>query len=100
MRPSIVSASVKEPYPGWVDNFNGETLFSIDEVKVFRQRSDHLIPHSMHLKTKIVENMDMRQSKTSQELRMLSRALSDCKSLLLNVMIQVSQFIRNGQLCH
>ena len=37
---------------------------------------------------------------TSQELRMLSRSLSDCKSLLLNVMIQVSQFIRNGQLCH
>ena len=26
--------------------------------------------------------------KTSQELRMLSRSLSDCKSLLLNVMIQ------------
>lgn len=23
MRPSIVSASYKEPYPGWVDNFNG-----------------------------------------------------------------------------
>jgi len=23
MRPSIVSASLKEPYPGWVDNFNG-----------------------------------------------------------------------------
>ena len=38
--------------------------------------------------------------KTSQELRMLSRSLSDCKSLLLNVMIQVSPFIRNGQLCH
>ena len=38
--------------------------------------------------------------KTSQELRMLSRSLSACKSLLLNVMIQVSQFIRNGQLCH
>ena len=38
--------------------------------------------------------------KTSQELRMLSRSLSDCKSLLLNVMIQVLQFIRNGQLCH
>ena len=37
---------------------------------------------------------------TSQELRMLSRSLSDCKSLFLNVMIQVSQFIRNGQLCH
>ena len=40
------------------------------------------------------------EEKTSQELRMLSRSLSDCKSLLLNVMIQVSQFIRNGQLCH
>ena len=39
-------------------------------------------------------------TKTSQELRMLSRSLIDCKSLLLNVMIQVSQFIRNGQLCH
>ena len=38
--------------------------------------------------------------KTSQELRMLSRSLSDCKSLLLNVMIQVSQFARNNQLCH
>ena len=23
MRPSIVSASWREPYPGWVDNFNG-----------------------------------------------------------------------------
>ena len=23
MRPSIVSASLNEPYPGWVDNFNG-----------------------------------------------------------------------------
>ena len=30
---------------------------------------------------------------TSQELRMLSRSPSDCKSLLLNVMIQVSQFV-------
>ena len=39
-------------------------------------------------------------TKTSQELRMLSRSLSDCKSLLLNVMIQVSQFVSNSQLCH
>ena len=31
---------------------------------------------------------------------MLSRSLSDCKSLLLNVMIQVSQFVSNSQLCH
>ena len=38
--------------------------------------------------------------KTSQELRMLSRSLSDCKSRLLNVMIQVLQFVSNSQLCH
>ena len=31
--------------------------------------------------------------KTSQELRMLSWSLSDCKSLTPNVMIQVSQFV-------
>ena len=36
---------------------------------------------------------------TSQELRMLSRSLSDCK-LLLNVMIQVLQIVSNSQLCH
>ena len=41
-----------------------------------------------------------RMKKTSQELRMLSRSLSDCKSLLLNVMIQVSQFVSNNQLCY
>ena len=41
-----------------------------------------------------------RMKKTSQELRMLSRSLSDCKSLLINVMIQVSQFVSSSQLCH
>ena len=39
-------------------------------------------------------------NKTSQELRMLCRSLTDCESLLLNVMIQVSQFVSNSQLCH
>ena len=38
--------------------------------------------------------------KTSQELRMLSRSLSDCKSLAHNVMIEVSQFVSSSQLCH
>ena len=38
--------------------------------------------------------------KTSQELRMLSRSLSECKPLTLSVMIQVSQFVSNSQLCH
>ena len=31
---------------------------------------------------------------------MLSRSLSDCQSLTLNVMIQISQFVRKTQLCH
>ena len=39
--------------------------------------------------------------KNSQKLRMLSQSLSDCQSLTLNVMIRVSQFVRNSQqLCH
>ena len=38
----------------------------------------------------------LSSEKTSQELRMLSRSLSDCKSLILNVMIQVSQFVSNS----
>ena len=78
-----------------------------------RHGEDH--PHVDHLDVRcsgkgardanVAENVTFKLvadlvSKTSQELRMLSRSLSDCKSLLLNVMIQVSQFIRNGQLCH
>ena len=40
----------------------------------------------------IVDSKAMvRTMKTSQELRMLSTSLSDFKSLLLNVMIQVCQ---------
>ena len=38
--------------------------------------------------------------KTSQELRMLPRSLSDCQSLTLNVMIQIFQIVRMGQLGH
>ena len=44
----------------------------------------------------IRQNSQSFFSKTSQELRMLSRSVSDCKSLLLNVMIQVSQFVSEG----
>ena len=39
-------------------------------------------------------------TKTSQELGMLSRSLSDCQSLTPNVMITVSQFVRNCKLFH
>ena len=48
----------------------------------------------------IRQNSQSFFSKTSQELRMLSRSVSDYKSLLLNVMIQVSQSVSNSQLCH
>ena len=34
--------------------------------------------------------------KTLQELRMLFRLLSECQSLTLNVMMRVSQFVRNA----
>ena len=34
------------------------------------------------------------------ELRMLSRPLSECQSLTLNVMMRVSQFVKNSQPCH
>ena len=40
---------------------------------------------------RIVEN-----KKTSEELRMLSRSLSDCQSLNLKVLIRVSQFVKNS----
>ena len=55
-----------------------------------------------------LRQMDSRQirsksesvKKISQDLQMLSRSLSDWQLLTLNVMISVSQFVRNSQLCH
>ena len=41
-----------------------------------------------------------KNEKISQELRMRSKSLSEYQSLTLNVMTQVSQFVRNNQLCH
>ena len=48
----------------------------------------------------IRQNSQSFFSKTSQELRMLSRSVSDFKSMTLNVMIQFSQFVSNSELCH
>ena len=42
---------------------------------------------------------DCVSKKRSQELQMLSRSLSDCE-YSFNVMIQVSQFVNDSQLCH
>ena len=41
-----------------------------------------------------------QRKKTSQELRMLSRSLSDCNLLTVKVMIQVLQFVCYSKLCH
>ena len=41
----------------------------------------------------------IKQNKPLQELQMLSRSLSDCQSLSLKVMIRVSLFVWNSQLC-
>ncbi|XP_023236666.1 putative fatty acyl-CoA reductase CG5065 [Centruroides sculpturatus] len=53
VRPSIVSSSWKEPFPGWVDNFNGPTgiiaavsiYFYIlpNEIKVYNNTSNNCI---------------------------------------------------------
>ena len=52
------------------------------------------------LLSKVQETRIFVKKKTSQELRMLSRSLADCKSLTLNFIVQVSQFVSNSQLCH
>jgi fatty acyl-CoA reductase len=37
IRPSIVGASVSEPFPGWIDNFNGPTgLFQAQSMGILR----------------------------------------------------------------
>ena len=56
------------------------------KTRVSRCVSYVLTPYNEHMSSET----DFTQE-TSQELRMLSRSLSDCKSLLLTVMIQVSQ---------
>ena len=38
--------------------------------------------------------------KTSQDVQMRSMSLSDCLSRTIGVMMQISQLIRNSQLCH
>ena len=60
------------------------------------------ITQQCHFKTQHVQKVNRVDSilKTSQELRTLSRSLSDCQSQTLNVRVQASQFVRKSQLCH
>ena len=54
------------------------------------------ITQQCHFKTQHVQKVNRVDSilKTSQELRTLSRSLSDCQSQTLNVRVKVSQFVR------
>ena len=79
------------PLSSWTGVFHLLPLFRLS----FRDASIFL-----KVLTMPTSSRDMNWDKTSQELQMLSRLLSDCKSLTLNVMIQVSQFVSNRQLCH
>ena len=59
-----------------------------------------IITLSLKLEWEVEHRQGLLVWETSQELRVLSRSLSDCKSLTPNVMIQVLQFVSNSQLCH
>ena len=64
-------------------------------------RNFHFISFCCFFVNKVTQAMLWHhQYKTSQELRTLSRSLSHCKSLTLNVMVQVSQFVSYSQLSH
>ena len=87
----LVPRNVFSQHPSRCDVFTNERIILL----VFN------LPSSSHLPQwngKTYEHTYM-MFKTSQELRMLSRSLYDCKSQTLNVMIQVSQFVSSSQLC-
>ena len=80
-----------------------EQSFPIDQRQTkpfFSNQQEKKVQRRAKMKQKMRGESWSRKTKTSQELRMLSRSLSDCKSLLLNVIIQVSQFVSNSQQCH
>ena len=86
----------------------------IDDKAIVSQTQAHEMVENMNSKSPIRDFSPLKRAdmigkdhenilKTCQELQMLSRSLSDCKSLFLNVMIQVSfrfVFVSNSQLCH
>ena len=52
MRPSIVSASLNEPYPGWVDNFNG----NLDDYDCGNNFNYYYHDDHKHQNIKIINN--------------------------------------------
>ena len=90
LRPNLAAAQTE----GW-ESLQHHSLHTKSEEDIYNKWL-----RKLRLSVMAFIRFSVLKAKTSQELRMPSRSLSDCKSLLLNVMIQVSQFIRNGQLCH
>ena len=76
--------------------WNGPSLLGVLQQKnqISGPQKNLLLDSSNHVLATIGKSC---ANKTSQEW---SRSLSDCKSLLLNVMIQVSQFVISSQLSH
>ena len=89
-----------------VPDRNGD-MFSSGEFNPMRlkAKAQHSDTLSSHMKFRYINlsskfTINLFSFKTSQELRMLFRSLSDCQSLIVNVTIGVSQFVRNSLLCH
>ena len=57
---------------------------------------------TIRVETKAItrNKVELNNNVNIARIAMLSRSLSDCKSLTPNAMIQVSQFVCNSQLCH
>ena len=87
-----------------VPDRNGD-MFSSGEFNPMRlkAKAQHSDTLSSHIKLRYINlsskfTIHLFSFKTSQELRMLFRSLSDCQPLVLNVMVLVSQCARSKSL--
>ena len=80
------------------ENFHAKTLYSERVYCNFVKFLTKLLKTTVSIAIDINQRNIMKLCfvKTSQDLRMLSRSLSDCISLLLSVVIQVSEFVTNS----
>ena len=100
LQPSSPKHNDKPDTEEWIDKF-GKLFQSLDSIFIFLLQSFIFVKFLKCLllfllidinKLSPSETHDHVLKKTSQELRMLSRSLSDCKSLLLNVLIKFRNF--------
>lgn len=83
VRPSIVVASMSEPFPGWVDNFNGPSGMIcasacgfLRSIYSIRSKRTDLIPVDVVVKTIIIAGWRAGVSK-SQEVEVYNCAMGD-----------------------